>query len=127
MNISWSSTDHLNGDVVDDASGQVLFHLATPYTLFKQGITTMTDGEGQVVAEYGSRLSHDQVTYKGQTRRVSDWFPADGFFTTYVTNLPWWQLTLLIGHVVLDGSTRQTGRRTCGKRSLLWSPRSVNV
>nr|VWP02396.1 D-xylose-proton symporter [Ganoderma boninense] len=88
MNISWSSSDHLNADVVDNASGQVLFHINTPYKFFKKEITTMTDPSGQVVAEYEPRLGHDRVTYKGETHRVSDWLPRKGFFSTYVAKSP---------------------------------------
>ncbi|PIL29111.1 hypothetical protein GSI_09159 [Ganoderma sinense ZZ0214-1] len=89
MNISWSSSDHLNSssdhlnaDVVDNASGQVLFNLNTPYKFFKKQVTTMTDVSGQVIAEYEPQLGHDRVTYKGQTHRVSDWLPRKGFFST---------------------------------------------
>ena len=82
MNISWSSIDHLNADVVDNASGQVLFHLNTPYTLFKKQITTMLDAQGQVLGEYEPRLGHDRVTFKGETHRVSDWLPTKSFFST---------------------------------------------
>ncbi|KAM5532992.1 hypothetical protein V8D89_013334 [Ganoderma adspersum] len=81
MNISWSSRDHLNADVVDNASGRVLFHLNTPYRLFKKQVTTMIGAQGQIIGEYEHRLGHDRVTHKGETHRVSDWLPTKGFFS----------------------------------------------
>ena len=84
MNISWSSRDAFNANVVDNASGQVLFHINTPFKLFGKRVTTIADAQGQLISEYERRFSYDQVTYRGQTHRVSDWLPKNGFFSTYV-------------------------------------------
>ena len=81
INISWSSRDAFNANVVDDASGQVLFRIYTPFTLFGKRVTTITDGQGQVIGEYERRLGYDRVTYNGQTHRVADWLPTNGFFS----------------------------------------------
>ncbi|PIL29109.1 hypothetical protein GSI_09157 [Ganoderma sinense ZZ0214-1] len=82
MNISWTSGDPFNAEVVDNGSEQVLFHLDTPFQLIGS-VTTMTDAQGQVVAEYERRpVGYDRVTYQGQTHRVSDWLPTNGFFSS---------------------------------------------
>lgn len=81
MNISWTSRDAFNSQVVDNVSGLMLFHLNTPFKLIGTRVTTMTDAQGQVVAEYERRLGYDRVTYQGQTHRVADWLPTNGFFS----------------------------------------------
>ena len=81
MNISGTSREAFNSQVLDNASGLMLFHLNTPFKLIGTRVTTMTDAQGQVVAEYERRLGYDRVTYQGQTHRVADWLPTNGFFS----------------------------------------------
>ncbi|KAI1782830.1 hypothetical protein LXA43DRAFT_387068 [Ganoderma leucocontextum] len=82
LSVSWTSRDPFNAEVVDHASGQVIFHLDTPFKIFGTRVTTMTDAQGRVVAEYERRLGYDRVTYQGQTHRVSDWLPKNGLFSS---------------------------------------------
>ncbi|TBU45476.1 hypothetical protein BD309DRAFT_1017777 [Dichomitus squalens] len=48
MNISWTSTDAFNAALIDDASGQTLFTIQSPFSLKKQ-VITLSDARGQVV------------------------------------------------------------------------------
>ena len=84
MNISWTAKDPFNAEVVDNTSGQILFHIDTPFMLIGPRVTTMTDSHGRIVAEYERRLGHDRVQYGGRTHRVVDWLPKNGFFSRYV-------------------------------------------
>ncbi|TBU23539.1 hypothetical protein BD311DRAFT_810665 [Dichomitus squalens] len=83
MNISWTSTDAFNATLIDDASGQTLFTIQSPFSLKKQ-VITLSDARGQVVGEYESQLGrHDRVTYQGQTRRLSEWLTKKHWYSTY--------------------------------------------
>ena len=87
MNISWTNRDPFNSEIVDDGSGQVLFHIDTPFRFGIGSFTSVTDAQGQVVAEYERRpLGYDRVTYQGQTHRVVDWLPSNGIFSRYVAS-----------------------------------------
>ncbi|TBU23540.1 hypothetical protein BD311DRAFT_673719 [Dichomitus squalens] len=81
MNISWTSRKLFNSGVVDNASGQIVFNIHTPFSLGPR-VTTIADARGQVMAEYKHRLGYDTVTYQGQTHLVSDSLPKDGFLST---------------------------------------------
>ncbi|KAM5532994.1 hypothetical protein V8D89_013336 [Ganoderma adspersum] len=82
MNISWTARDPFNAEIVDNASGQILFRLNMPFRLIGARVTTMTDAQGGVVAEYERRLGPDCVQYGGQTHLVMDWLPKNGVLSS---------------------------------------------
>ncbi|KAI0752730.1 hypothetical protein C8Q80DRAFT_1147926 [Daedaleopsis nitida] len=86
MNVSFARNDPLNSDVVDGATGRVLFEVSTPWKL-GTSTTTIRDARRDVIAQYERRWGHDRVTYHGETRRVADWLPKKGFLSRCVVAL----------------------------------------
>ena len=51
MNVSWSARDPYNATIIDDASGEAIFTLNSPFSLTKKAITLSDARSGQVIAE----------------------------------------------------------------------------
>ncbi|KAI0752714.1 hypothetical protein C8Q80DRAFT_1147798 [Daedaleopsis nitida] len=77
MNVSFATNDPFNSIVVNEATGELLFEVSTPFNLGKR-TTTIRDAHRKVVAEYQRRWGHDRVTYHGETRQLSEWLPKKG-------------------------------------------------
>ena len=50
MNVSWSARDPYNATIIDDASGEAIFTLNSPFSLTKKAITLSDARSGQVIA-----------------------------------------------------------------------------
>ncbi|TFK82457.1 hypothetical protein K466DRAFT_590498 [Polyporus arcularius HHB13444] len=74
MRVVFLSKKPSNSSVVDAASGTLLFQITTPG--FRKRRTTMYDQQGNAVGIYQHRFwKSDTVTFRGQSRRLSEWMP----------------------------------------------------
>ena len=83
MNVSFVNDDPLNSDVVDSATGQLLYDITTPFTLGTSK-TTVRDAQGQIVAVYKHGWGTDKMTFLGETRDIDEWLPTRDFFSRWV-------------------------------------------
>ena len=84
LNVSFASDDPLNSAVVNDATGETLFHISTPFRFGTQ-VTTLRDaGKRVVVATYEHRWGKDRVTFRGETRYVAQWLPKKSWLSKFV-------------------------------------------
>lgn len=80
MRLIFLSNKPYTSAVVDVHSGDLLFQLTTPG--LRQRTTTMYDQQGNVVGTWKRRFwNSDEITFRGQTRRLSEWMPKKGWST----------------------------------------------
>ncbi|KAI0352647.1 hypothetical protein OH77DRAFT_1428373 [Trametes cingulata] len=78
MNINLlTNSDPTNSVVVNAATGELLFEFTSPFSLGSK-TTTMLDPRKQVVAVYKRNLLGQELTYRGQTSKLSDWLAQGG-------------------------------------------------
>ncbi|EIW59696.1 uncharacterized protein TRAVEDRAFT_46999 [Trametes versicolor FP-101664 SS1] len=80
MNVSFTSNKLTNSAVVDSTTGQLLFELTTPFGLRRH--TTLRDVQNNVIGAHQRGAIHDEVTYQGQTMRVSEWLHRNSVFSS---------------------------------------------
>ncbi|TBU23530.1 hypothetical protein BD311DRAFT_731133 [Dichomitus squalens] len=77
MDISFVSTDPFNTEVIDSATGNLLYDIETPFKLLRKRTTTIWTARKKVVGLYERSWGHNRVAYLGETRKVAEWLPKE--------------------------------------------------
>ncbi|KAI0352653.1 hypothetical protein OH77DRAFT_1428382 [Trametes cingulata] len=80
MHAVFTSYSPVNSRVVERDTGEVLYNITTPLSVLLHE-TTMYDGRGHAIATYRRQVGPDEITYRGETRYVSDWLCKEDLFS----------------------------------------------
>ena len=86
--ITFMKDSPLSSDVVDDATGEVIFRISTSKTPARKQKTTICDAQGRVVGEYEfNGWTHAVITYRGESKDVKEWLPKGNTWKKSVNDM----------------------------------------
>ena len=86
--ITFMKDSPLSSDVVDDATGEVVFRISTSKTSGWKQKTIICDAQGRVVGEYEfNGWTHAVITYRGESKDVKEWLPKGNTWKKSVNDM----------------------------------------
>ncbi|KAI0643132.1 hypothetical protein C8Q79DRAFT_208823 [Trametes meyenii] len=83
MNVTFTSSSMTNSTIINTATGDVLFEFSNPFSLALDTIT-LYDAQKQVIAVYEEGWISSNVTYRGRTMPLCEWFFKDNILSRCV-------------------------------------------